>query len=55
MLGLEEGLPDDGVARDGLLDDARHQVPRVDASVDLDRVGLGPSFVMRNDNEVRIE
>ena len=53
MLGLEERLPDDGVARDGLLDDARHQVPRVDASVYLDRVGLGPSFVMRND--VRIE
>ena len=55
MLGLEERLPDDGVARDGLLDDARHQVPRVDASVDLDSVGLRPSFVMRSDNEVRIE
>ena len=43
LLGLEECATDDGVARDGLLDNARHQVPRVDASVDLDRVGLWPS------------
>ena len=50
LLGLEEGLPDDGVARDGLFDDPRHQVPSVDARVDLDRVALRSPLVTRDRN-----